>query len=98
MTQGPACSTVQGRTSPFSSYSCVIPIFLPKIPLTIVPSPHHPPVADCRSQDLRPAHLSIVPKGTQLNLLRLPRAYARGYLIPPPSAAWTLALLSARSS
>src|SRR4051794_13472286 len=51
-TQGPACSTVQGRTSPFSSYSCVIPIFLPKIPLTIVSSPHHPPVADCRCYEL----------------------------------------------
>ena len=33
-TQGPACSTVIGCTSPFSSNTCVIPIFLPKIPLT----------------------------------------------------------------
>ena len=33
-TQGPACSTVTGRTSPFSSNSCVIPTFLPKIPAT----------------------------------------------------------------
>ena len=33
-THGPACSTVTGRTSPLSSNSCVIPTFLPKIPLT----------------------------------------------------------------
>src|SRR5438270_5731621 len=47
-TQGPACSTVQGRTSPFSSYSCVIPIFLPKIPLTIWFLSSSSALADCR--------------------------------------------------
>src|SRR5215472_6501468 len=35
-TQGPACSTVTGRTSPLESNSCVIPTFLPKIPATFV--------------------------------------------------------------
>src|SRR5215831_16105930 len=35
-TQGPACSTVTGRTSPFESNNCVIPTFLPKIPATFV--------------------------------------------------------------
>src|SRR5271165_2881822 len=33
-TQGPACSTVTGCTSPRSSNNCVIPIFLPRIPVT----------------------------------------------------------------
>src|ERR1035438_3426087 len=42
ITQGPACSTVIGCTSPFSSKTCVIPIFFPKIPVTaMIPSPHH---------------------------------------------------------
>src|SRR5579872_1253908 len=36
MTQGPACSTVTGRTSPLSSNICVMPIFLPMIPLTAI--------------------------------------------------------------
>src|ERR1700722_3804426 len=36
MTQGPACSTVTGCTSPLSSNSCVIPIFLPRIPVTAI--------------------------------------------------------------
>src|SRR5580693_193244 len=36
ITQGPACNTVTGRTSPFESNSCVIPTFLPKIPVTRV--------------------------------------------------------------
>src|SRR5579864_1712005 len=35
-TQGPACSTVTGRTSPFESNSCVMPTFLPRIPATFV--------------------------------------------------------------
>src|SRR6266849_2837974 len=34
ITQGPACRTVAGCTSPLSSKSCVIPTFLPKIPVT----------------------------------------------------------------
>src|SRR5579863_4250040 len=33
-TQGPACSTVAGCTSPLSSKSCVMPIFFPRIPAT----------------------------------------------------------------
>src|SRR4029077_1207195 len=33
-TQGPACGTVAGCTSPLSSKSCVIPTFLPRIPVT----------------------------------------------------------------
>src|SRR5580693_8307421 len=36
ITQGPACSTVTGRTSPFESNSCVMPTFLPRIPVTRV--------------------------------------------------------------
>src|SRR5437764_9574691 len=36
MTQGPACSTVTGRTSPLSSNSCVMPIFFPIMPLTAI--------------------------------------------------------------
>src|ERR1700691_1908681 len=36
MTQGPACSTVTGRTSPFESNSCVMPTFLPRMPVTFV--------------------------------------------------------------
>src|SRR5580704_8532172 len=36
MTQGPACSTVTGRTSPFESNSCVMPTFLPRMPVTRV--------------------------------------------------------------
>src|SRR5579864_7045905 len=35
ITQGPALSTVAGRTSPLSSNNCVIPTFLPKIPVTL---------------------------------------------------------------
>src|SRR5438046_8446578 len=34
ITQGPACTTVAGCTSPLSSKSCVIPTFLPRIPVT----------------------------------------------------------------
>src|SRR5579862_2584264 len=34
MTHGPACRTVAGCTSPLSSKSCVIPTFLPRIPVT----------------------------------------------------------------
>src|ERR1035438_6693691 len=42
ITQGPACSTVIGCTSPFSSKTCVMPIFLPRIPVTAMSSsPHH---------------------------------------------------------
>src|SRR5277367_3529809 len=42
ITQGPACRTVIGCTSPFSSKTCVMPIFLPKIPVTDISSfPHH---------------------------------------------------------
>src|SRR5215469_6424484 len=42
MTHGPACSTVIGCTSPFSSKTCVMPIFLPRIPVTAITlSPHH---------------------------------------------------------
>src|SRR5580692_93252 len=35
-TQGPACSTVTGRTSPFESNSCVMPTFLPRMPVTLI--------------------------------------------------------------
>src|SRR5580658_1619960 len=35
ITQGPACRTVAGRTSPFESKSCVMPTFLPRIPVTL---------------------------------------------------------------
>src|SRR5579864_8450 len=35
ITQGPALSTVAGRTSHLSSNNCVIPTFLPKIPVTL---------------------------------------------------------------
>src|SRR6476646_3402903 len=34
ITHGPACRTVAGCTSPLSSKSCVIPTFLPRIPVT----------------------------------------------------------------
>src|SRR6185437_7991147 len=34
ITHGPACKTVAGCTSPLSSKSCVIPTFLPRIPVT----------------------------------------------------------------
>src|SRR5579863_4078852 len=35
ITHGPACSTVAGCTSPLSSKSCVMPTFLPRIPVTL---------------------------------------------------------------
>src|SRR5271166_3824198 len=35
ITHGPACNTVAGRTSPFESKSCVMPTFLPRIPVTL---------------------------------------------------------------
>src|SRR6267154_64251 len=35
MTHGPACNTVAGRTSPFESKSCVMPTFLPRIPVSL---------------------------------------------------------------
>src|SRR3984957_1930223 len=39
---GPACNTVIGCTSPFSSKTCVMPIFFPRIPVTAISSsPHH---------------------------------------------------------
>src|SRR5882762_1941677 len=41
ITQGPACRTVAGCTSPLSSKSCVIPTFLPKIPVTFAISFAH---------------------------------------------------------
>src|SRR6185312_1846789 len=34
ITQGPACNTVAGRTSPFESNNCVMPTFFPRIPAT----------------------------------------------------------------
>src|SRR5208282_4053973 len=34
ITHGPACNTVIGCTSPFSSKTCVMPIFFPTIPVT----------------------------------------------------------------
>src|SRR5579871_2039856 len=45
MTQGPACSTVAGRTSPFESNSCVMPTFFPRIPATFAISFSIPSVA-----------------------------------------------------
>src|ERR1700685_2923414 len=36
ITQGPACNTVTGRTSPLESNNCVIPTFFPKMPVTRV--------------------------------------------------------------
>src|SRR6185437_2061207 len=38
ITQGPACNTVAGRTSPFESNNCVMPTFLPRIPATFAMS------------------------------------------------------------
>ncbi len=45
ITHGPACNTVAGRTSPFESKSCVMPTFLPKIPVTLAISFSIPSVA-----------------------------------------------------
>src|SRR5450759_1861105 len=65
ITHGPACRTVIGWTSPRSSNTCVMPIFLPRIPVTdIVSPPHHARLRrHCRVHTWSESGLALPPEG-----------------------------------
>src|SRR5580693_104601 len=80
-TQGPACSTVTGRTSPFESNSCVMPTFLPRMPVTLIAIF----VSTQLGSSLRRLLAGTVPRAPRP---RKPRSFAppdsRGRLSPHP--------------